>query len=77
MNAKNQWFPVQPAKVGEPHDDAYIIVLIRKIQPALCGSSEADRLTRGHILHRDEIKGWTGGGNATRRDTASDVVIVI
>lgn len=54
-----------------------MLLFLLKKHPTLCGSSETDRLTRGHILHRDEIKGWTGGGNATRRDTASDVVIVI
>ncbi|MFG1173965.1 Dabb family protein [Erwiniaceae bacterium CAU 1747] len=48
----------------------------KKYSWASMESIEAERSTRGHIHHIDQIKGWTCGRNTTRRDIASDFVVI-
>lgn len=37
---------------------------------------DAERATRAHPNHIDEIKGWTCGRNTTKRDIAADFVVI-
>lgn len=37
---------------------------------------DAERATRAHPNHIDEIKGWTCGRNTTKRDIAADFVVL-
>lgn len=37
---------------------------------------DAEKATRAHPSHIDEIKGWSCGRNSTRRDIAADFVVI-
>ena len=37
---------------------------------------DAERATRAHPNHIDEIKGWSCGRNITKRDIAADFVVI-
>ncbi|VEI62408.1 Dabb family protein [Serratia rubidaea] len=55
------------------------IVLFKFKKPYSWASMEAilaERSTREHVHNIDEIKGWTCGRNTTRRDIASDFVVI-
>ncbi|CAI1595856.1 Dabb family protein [Serratia ficaria] len=55
------------------------IVLFRFKTPWSWASLEAidaEKSTRAHPLHIDEIKGWSCGRNTTKRDIAADFVVM-
>ncbi|WP_026042659.1 Dabb family protein [Pantoea sp. A4] len=37
---------------------------------------DAERATRAHPHHIDEIKGWSCGRNTTKRDIAADFIVI-